>query len=119
MNLEIQVGHLGLGDQAAARRVPAWELDARHAPDQAASSVAAHQILGPQRLPVGEVHVDAVLVLREAGHLAGVPDVNPQLGDPVSHDPLDLVLPDRDHVRVTRREITRVQDVPAEHHHPS
>jgi hypothetical protein len=41
-----------------------------------------------------------------------------QLGDPVSHDPLDLVLPDRDHVRVTRREIARVQDAPAEHHHP-
>ena len=112
------LAHLDLGDQVAARGVPARELDARRPPDQAASSVAADEILGPQRLPVGEVHVNAPLVLLKPGHLAAVLDVHRQLGDPVSHDPLDLVLPDRDHVRVTRREIARVQHASAEHHHP-
>ena len=41
------LGHLDLGDQAARRRIPPRELDARCFPDDAASSVAADEILRP------------------------------------------------------------------------
>jgi hypothetical protein len=63
---------------------------------EAASAVAADEILRPQRLARSESHFDAGLVLRDPGHLTSVVDLHRQLGDPVGHDPLDLVLPDRE-----------------------
>jgi hypothetical protein len=41
------LGHLGLGDQGARRRIPPGELDAGCFTDQTASSVAAGEILRP------------------------------------------------------------------------
>ena len=81
----------------------------------AASSVAPDEILRPQRLAVGQLDVDAGVVLREARHLASVVDPHRQLGDPGGHDPLDLVLPDPERVRMTRREVAHVQHGRAEH----
>ena len=68
------LGHLDLGEQAARRRIPAGELDAGCLADQAASSVAPDEILRPQRPAVGQLDVDAGVVLREAGHLVAVVD---------------------------------------------
>jgi hypothetical protein len=41
------LGHLGLADQAARRRIPPREPDARCLPNDAASPVAADEELGP------------------------------------------------------------------------
>ena len=68
------LGHLDLGDQVALGRVPAWELDPGGFADHAAPAVAPDEILRPQRSAVGQLDVDAGVVLREAGHLAPVVD---------------------------------------------
>ena len=60
------LAHLGLGDQVAPRRIPPGELDAGCLTDDTASSVAADEILRPQRLAVGQLDVDAAVILREA-----------------------------------------------------
>ncbi len=109
------LGHLDLGDQVAPRRIPPRELDAGCFTDHAASSVAPDEILRPQRLAVGQLDVDAGVVLREARHLTSVIDPHRQLGDPGGHDPLDLVLPDPERIRMTRREVAHVQHGRAEH----
>ena len=63
------LGPLNLGEQGARRRIPAGELDAGCFTDQTAASVAPDEIFGPQRLVVGQLDVDAGVVLRETGHL--------------------------------------------------
>ena len=83
------VGHLDLGDQVAHRRIPAREVDAGRLADQAAPAVAADEVLRAQRRAVGELDVDAAVVLREARDLEAAVDRHPELGDPVGHDPLD------------------------------
>ena len=103
------LGHLDLGDQVAPGRIPPRELDAGRSTDDASSSVATDEILHPQRLAVGQLHVDAGVVLREARHLTSVIDLHRQLGDPVGHDSFDLVLPDPERIRMTRREVAHVQ----------
>jgi hypothetical protein len=42
---------------------------------------------------VGQLDVDAGVVLRETGHLTAVVDWDPQLVDPAGQDALDVVLP--------------------------
>ena len=59
--------------------------------------------------PSEQLDVDAGVVLREARHLTSVIDPHRQLGDPGGHDPLDLVLPDPERIRMTRREVAHVQ----------
>ena len=77
--------------------------------DDAASSVASDEIIRPQRLAVGELDVDAGAVLRETRHLTSVMDLDRQLGNPCGHDLFDLVLPDPERIRMTRREVAHVQ----------
>ena len=104
-----------LGYQVAPGRIPAGKLDAGHLADDAASPVASDEVTRPQRRPVRALDVDAPLVLREAGHLESVEDLDRQLADPVGHDPLDLVLPDAKRIGVTRREVAHVQDGRGQH----
>jgi hypothetical protein len=87
------LGHLDLGDQVARCRIPPRELDAGCFADQTASSVAPDEIFGPQRLAVGQLDVDAGVVLRDTGHLMSAMDRHPQLADPAGQDALDVVLP--------------------------
>ena len=94
------LGHLDLGDQAARRRIPPGELDAGGLADQAASAVAPDEILGPQRPAVGQLDVDAGVVLRETGDLDAVGDRHRELADPAGQDALDVVLPQPEPVRV-------------------
>ena len=109
------LGHLDLCDQVAPRRIPSWELDAGGSTDDAAPSVAPDEILRPQRLAAGPLDVDAGVVLREALHLTSVIDPHRKLGDPSSHDPLDLVLPDPERIWMTRGEVAHVQHGRADH----
>ena len=103
------LGHLDLGDQAARRRVPPGEVDAGRLADQAASSVAPDEILRPQRPAVGQLDVDAGVVLRETGDLAAVVDRHPQLADPAGQDALDVVLPQAEPVGVPGGKVADVQ----------
>src|SRR5215210_7933882 len=58
----------------AGRRTPPGELDAGGLPDQTASSAAPDEVFRPQRPAVGQLDVDAGVVLRETGHLTAVVD---------------------------------------------
>jgi hypothetical protein len=108
------LGHLDLGDQAARRRIPPGEVDAGCFTDQTAASVAPDQILGPQHLAVGQLDVDAGVVLHETGHLTAVVDRHPQLADPACQDALDVLLPQPEPVVVPGGKVADVQRAPGE-----
>ena len=63
----------------------------------------------PQRLAVGQLDVDAGVVLREARHLTSAIDRHLQLADPVGQDALDVVLPQPESVGVPGGEVADVQ----------
>ena len=54
--------------------------------DQAASSVAADEILRSDRRVAAQLDIDPGVVLREAHHLAATKGRDPELTDPVSKD---------------------------------
>ena len=108
------LGHLDLGDQIAPRRIPPRELDTGRLTDQAPSAIAAHEIPRPHRLATRQPDINPRVVLSEPRHLTPIADVHRQLGDPLGHDPLDLVLPDPKRIRMTRREVAHVQPRRAE-----
>ena len=76
---------------------------------RAASAVAPDEILRPQRRAVGQLHVDAGVVLRETRHLTSAIDRHRQLADPAGQDALDVVLPQREPVVVPRGKVADVQ----------
>ena len=108
--------HLDLGDQVAGRRVPPGEVDAGRLADQAASSVAPDEVLRSQRRVVGQLDVDAGVVLREAHHLAAAKDRDPELVDPAGQDALEVALPEREQVVVAGGEVADVQEGPGVAH---
>jgi len=80
--------HLDLGDHPARRGIQPGEVDAGSLADQAASSVAADEILRSERRAPGDLDIDAGVVLSEAHHLAPAKDRNPELTDPAGQDGL-------------------------------
>ena len=90
----------------------AGELDAGCLADQAASSVAPGEILRPQRLAVGQLDVDAGVVLRETRHLTSAIERHRQLADPAGQDALDVVLPQPERVGVPGGKVADVQSGP-------
>ena len=108
------LGHLDLGDQAARRRIPAGELDAGCLPDHAASAVASDEIFRPQRRAVGQLDVDAVVVLREPRHFTSAIDRHLELADPAGQDALDVVLPQPEPVGVPGGKVADVQRIAGE-----
>ena len=105
--------HLDLGDHPAGRGIQPGEVDAGGLADQAASSVAADEVLRSERRVVGQLDIDAGVVLREAHHLAAAKDRNAELTDPVGQDGLEVALPQREHVVVAGGEVADVQRIPA------
>jgi hypothetical protein len=108
------LAHLDLGDQAARRRIPPRELDASRLADQTASSVAPDEIFRPQRLAVGDLDVDAGVVLRETPHFTSAIDRHRQLADPAGQYALDVVLPQPEPVVVPGGKVADVQGDPGE-----
>src|SRR5213593_2406648 len=106
--------HLDLSDQAARRRIPPGELDAGCSTDQAASAVAPDEIFRPQRLAVGQLDVDAGVVLRESRHFTFAIDRHLKLVDPAGQDALDVVLPQPEPVGVPGGKVADVQRSPGE-----
>ena len=111
--------HLDLGDHPAGRGIQPGEVDAGGLADQAASSVAADEVLRAERRAVGDLDIDAGVVLREAHHLAAAKDRNPELTDPVGQDRLEVALPEREHVVVAGGEVADVQGDQGEALHPA
>src|ERR1700681_3640181 len=70
----------------------------------------------PQRLAVGQLDVDASVVLRETGHLTSVIDRHRQLADPAGQYALDVVLPQPEPVVVPGGEVADVPLGPGESH---
>ena len=104
------LGHLDLGDEAARRRVPAGELDARRLADQAAPAVAPDEILRPQRSrrrPAGRRR--RCRPASKPVTSRAVEDGHAELGDPAGQDALDVLLPQREPVVVAGREVADVQ----------
>lgn len=101
--------HLDLGMDPARRGIPSHEVDAGRLAHDAAAPVTTDQELRPTGRAVRQRDVDAVVVLREAGHLALAPDGNPELVDPAGHDPLDVALQQGQPVVVAGGEVADVQ----------
>ena len=84
-----------------------------------AASVAPDEVVGPQRLAVGQLDVDAGVVLREARHLTSAVDRHPQLADPAGQYALEVALPQREPVVVAGGEVADVQRDPGERLRPA
>src|SRR5690349_10371293 len=82
-----------LRDEPARRRIPARKCDAGHLANETATAVATDEIGRAERSPVSECNIDAVVILREAGHLASAMDSDVKFVDPFGQDALDMVLP--------------------------
>jgi hypothetical protein len=65
--------------------------------------------LRPQRLAVGQLDVDARVVLRETGHVTPAMDRHRQLADPAGQYALDVVLPQPKPVVVAGGKVADVQ----------
>jgi len=103
------LGHLGLGDEAARRRIPAGKLDPGGPADEAATSVAPDEIVRAQVPAVGQMDVDSGIVLGEADHITPAVERHRQLPDPPRQDALDAVLPQAEAVVMARGEVADVQ----------
>ena len=88
---------------------PPGKLDAGRRADQTASSMAPDEILRPERLAVGQLDVDAGIVVRETRDFTSAMDRPGQLADPLGKDALDVVLPQPEHVVVTGGDDAHVQ----------
>ena len=62
-----------------------------------------------ERLAVGQLDVDAGVVLRETRHFTSAIDRHRQLADPLGQDALDMVLPQPEHVVVPGGKVADVQ----------
>ena len=100
---------LDFGDHPAGRGIQPGELDAGCLADQAPSSVAADEVLRSKRPAVGQLDVDAGVVLSEAHHFALAKDRNPELNDPVRQNGLEEALKERKYVVVAGGEIAHAQ----------
>ena len=102
-------GHLDLGNQVADGRIPPREVDAGALADQAATAVASDEVLRTQRTAVGQLDVDAGVVLGKARHLTSAINRYRKLRDPGGEYGLDAVLRQREPVVVASRKITDVE----------
>jgi hypothetical protein len=71
--------------------------------------LVVHEIFGSQRLAIGQLDVDAVVILDEARHLTSANDGDLQLVDPARQNALNMVLPQREPVMVASRKVADVQ----------
>src|SRR6185369_4833956 len=101
--------HRGLGNPVADGRIPTRKIDARGLAYQTATSVAADQIVRAQGSAIAQRDVDAVIVLRKAGHFESAIRRNTKLVDPKRQDLLDALLRQRESVIVARGKVTEVE----------
>src|SRR5262249_61133323 len=80
----------------------------------AAPSVAADELSGPQRSAPGQPDSDPGLALHKTGHLASAIDRNRQLVDPAGKDAFDVLLPQREQVIVPRGKVADIKREPGE-----
>src|SRR2546423_2778064 len=110
------LGHLHLGEDVARCRIPPGEFDAGRFAHHAASTVAPDEIFSAQRLTIGQLDVDAGVVLCEASDFSPAIERHWQLIDPAGHYALDVVLPEPEPVRMPSGKVADVQPGAAEPH---
>ena len=98
--LRRRLGELCLGDQVAGGRIRSRERDAGGLADLTAPAVAPDEILRPQRAVFTQFDIHAGFVLREARYFNAAIDRHLELVDPAAEDPLDVVLPQPEAVRM-------------------
>jgi hypothetical protein len=103
------LGQLDLGDKEARRRLPPGELDPSRLADHAAPSVAPDKVVRPHLRAVGQLHVDAGVLLREPRHVTFAMDRYLKLVDPAGQDALEVALPQRQPVGVPGGKVADVQ----------
>ena len=86
------------------RETRCWRL-----PDQTASAIAPDEVFRLQHLAVGQLDVDAGVVLHETGHLSAVVDRHRQIVDPAGQDALDVALPQPEPVIVPGGKVADIQ----------
>ena len=101
--------HLGFSNQIAGRRIRSRKSNAGCLADQASSAVAADEILGPQRPAIGQLDIDAAVILLETRNLTPATDRDVEFINPAREDALDVTLPKREPVIVPGGKITDVQ----------
>jgi hypothetical protein len=101
--------YFDFGDQVAHRRIPTRKIDTGCLADGAASPVASDEVLGPKELAARQHDVDAGAILSETRCFASAIDRHRQLADPVGQYPLDVVLPQRQAVRMSGGKVADVQ----------
>src|SRR6478735_4597620 len=92
--------HCHFREDAARRRIPAREGNARRLAYEASSTVATDEILRADSVTVGKGDGDTGVVLHETLHFAAVENGHLELGDPAGEDALDVLLPQREPVVV-------------------
>ena len=108
--------HLDFGDHPAHRRIRSDDVNFRSLANQAAPSIAAHEVLRSQCRVVRQLDIDPGFILSEALDPQAAEDRHPELIDPASQDGLEDALPQRKQVVVAGREVTDVQANTAESH---
>ena len=101
--------HLDLGDDRAHRRAPSGKVDAGELSHEAAASITADDVTRTQRVAVGKVNVDTIVVLRQARHLAPIPGHHADLARPRTQDALGVFLRQRQAIGMTRGEVAEVE----------
>jgi pimeloyl-ACP methyl ester carboxylesterase len=104
-----RVVHLDFGDDRPHRRVPSGKVDASELSHEAATSITADDLSSTQRVAVGKVNVDAIVVLRQIRHLAPVLDHYADLSRPPREDALGVFLPKRKVIWMTSGEVAQVK----------
>lgn len=102
-------GHRDLGNQVTGGRIPPGEVNTGLLADQAATPVAPHEVIRSERSAVGQLDIDADVVLGKARHFTPAMDRDPQLVDPRREDSFDMVLPQREPVVVASRKVADVE----------
>ena len=87
------LGDFHFGDQVAAGRVPAGEVDTRSLSDQAAAAISTDEIRRSDLLAISEVDIDTGFVLDESDHLTAAMNGHSELVDPALEDRLHTALP--------------------------
>ncbi len=80
--------------------------------DEAAPAVASDQVHRTERTAIADADVDSRVILGEARHLGAAIDGHPEVLDPRGEDPLDVLLPQSEEVRVAGRKAAEIELTP-------
>jgi len=104
--------HLDLGDHPAGRGIQPGDVDAGCLADQAASSVAADEVLRSERRVPGQLDIHAGVILSEAHHLAAARAGTPSSPTQPARMGSNRLCPQSEDIVVAGGEVADVQEDP-------